>query len=87
MARHLKSSKKIYKIEYCIMREGVSFSLKSIEDIITEEQEELLSLMYEEVEDDLNYRVKLDIEVQFHWQNSQKRNIEQINVAIERFTL
>ena len=38
--------------------------LKSIEDIITEEQEELLSLIYEEVEDDLNYRVKLDIEVQ-----------------------
>ena len=42
----------------------MSFSLKSIEDIITEEQEELLSLIYEEVEDDLNYRVKLDIEVQ-----------------------
>ena len=40
------------------------FSLKSIEDIITEEQEELLSLTYEEVKDDLNYRVKLDIEVQ-----------------------
>ena len=38
--------------------------MKSIEDIITEEQEELLSLIYEEVEDDLNYRVKLDIEVQ-----------------------
>ena len=46
------------------MREGVPFSLKSIEDIITEEKEELLSLLYEEVEDDLNYRVKLDIEVQ-----------------------
>ena len=46
------------------MREGVPFSLKSIKDIITEEQEELLSLIYEEVEDDLNYRVKLDIEVQ-----------------------
>ena len=40
------------------------FSLKSIEDIITEEKEELLSLLYEEVEDDLNYRVKLNIEVQ-----------------------
>ena len=38
--------------------------MKSIKDIITEEQEELLSLIYEEVEDDLNYRVKLDIEVQ-----------------------
>ena len=46
------------------MRKGVPFSLKSIEDIITEEKEELLSLLYEEVEDDLNYRVKLDIEVQ-----------------------
>ena len=40
------------------MREGVPFSLKSIKDIITEEQEELLSLIYEKVEDDLNYRVK-----------------------------
>ena len=46
------------------MREGVPFSLKSIEDIITEEQEELLSLIYDEVEDNLNYRVKFDIEVQ-----------------------
>ena len=51
-------------IEYCIMREGVPFSLKSSEDIITEEKEELLSSIYEEVEDGLNYRVKLDIEVQ-----------------------
>ena len=64
ITRCLKPRKKIYKIEYCIMREGVPFSLKSIKDIITEEQEELLSLIYEEVEDDLNYRVKLDIEVQ-----------------------
>ena len=46
------------------MREGVPFSLKSSEDIITEEKEELLSSIYEEVEDGLNYRVKLDIEVQ-----------------------
>ena len=46
------------------MREGVPFSLKSINDIITEEQEELLSLIFEEVEDDLNSRVQLDIEVQ-----------------------
>ena len=46
------------------MREGVPFSLKSSEDIITEEKEELLSSIYEEVEDSLNYRVKLDIEVQ-----------------------
>jgi len=46
------------------VREEVPFSLKSIGNIITEEKEELLSLLYEEVEDDLNYRVKLDIEVQ-----------------------
>ena len=45
------------------MREGVPFSLKSLEDIITEEKK-ILSLIYEEVEDDLNFRVKLDIEVQ-----------------------
>ena len=41
------------------------FSLKSIGNIITEEKEELLSLIYEEVEEDnLSFRVKLDIEVQ-----------------------
>ena len=39
----------------CIMREGAPFSLTSTKDTITEEQEELLSLIYEEVEDDLNY--------------------------------
>ena len=39
------------------MREGVPFSLKSLEDIISEEKEELLSLIYEEVEYYLNYRV------------------------------
>ena len=62
--RHLKSRKTyIYIIEYGIIREGVPFSLKSLEDIITEEKKELLSLI-EEVEDDLNYIVKLDIEVQ-----------------------
>ena len=32
ITRHLKSRKKIYIIEYCIMREGVPFSLKSIKD-------------------------------------------------------
>ena len=64
ITRHLKPRKiYIYIIEYCIMREGVPFSCKSIEDIIIEEKEELLSLIYEEVEDDLSYRVKLDIEV------------------------
>ena len=47
------------------MREGVPFGLKSIGNIITEEKEELLSSIYGEVEEDgLNYRVKLDIEVQ-----------------------
>ena len=47
------------------MREGVPFSLKSMGNIITEEKEELLSLIYEEVEEDtLYFRVKLDIEVQ-----------------------
>ena len=40
------------------------FSLESIEEKITEEKEELLSLIYEEVEDDLYLRVKFDIEVQ-----------------------
>ena len=38
MTRQLKSRKKLYKIEYCIMREGVSFSLKSIEDLMTEQE-------------------------------------------------
>ena len=42
----------------------MQFGLKSIGNIITEEKEELLSLIYEEVEEDnLNFRVKLDIEV------------------------
>ena len=36
----------------------------SIESIITGEKEELLSLLFEEVEDDLDCKVKLDIEVQ-----------------------
>ena len=46
ITRHLKPRKKkyIYIIEYCIMREGVPFSLKSIDDIIIEEKEKLLSL-------------------------------------------
>ena len=40
IARHLKSRETIYIyiIDYCIMREGVPFSLKSLEDIITEEK-------------------------------------------------
>ena len=41
------------------------FDLKNIGNIITEEKEELLSLIYEEVEEDnLIFRVKFDIEVQ-----------------------
>ena len=35
--RHLKS-RKIYIIEYGIIREGVPFSLNNLEDIITEEK-------------------------------------------------
>ena len=54
ITRHLKSRKNIYThiyiIEYCIMREGAPFSLKSLEDIISEEKEEYLSLIYEKVE-------------------------------------
>ena len=47
------------------MREEVPFSLKSIGNILTEEKEELLSLIYEEVEENnLSFRVKLDTEVQ-----------------------
>ena len=67
------------------MREGVPFSLKSIEDIITEEKEELLSLIYEEVEDDV---IELNLILKFNqWQNSQKRNMEKMNLVIERFIL
>ena len=42
------------------MREGVPFNFNSIEDRIREEKEELVS----SIEDDLNYKVKLDTEVQ-----------------------
>ena len=68
------------------MREGVSFSLKSIEDIITEEQEELLSLIYEEVEDDLDCRVKLDIEVQLVAKLPEKE-FGKNECSYKRFTL
>ena len=64
----------------------MSFSLKSIEDIRTKEQEELLSLIYEEVEDDLNYRVELDSEVQLVAKASENE-YGKMTVAIERFTL
>ena len=69
-----------------MMREGVPFSLKSIKDIIAEEQEELLSLIYEEVEDDLNHRVKLDIEVQLTAKLPEK-NMKKMNLVVERFIL
>ena len=62
--KRLKHSKMLYKLEYCILREGVPFSLKSIEDIITGEQEELLSLIYEIVEDSVDFKVNLEIEAQ-----------------------
>ena len=68
------------------MRQGVSFSLKSIEDIIPEEHKQLLSLIYEEADDNLNYRVKLDIEVQLVAKLPEKE-YGKMNVAIERFTL
>ena len=68
------------------MREGVSFSLKSIEDIITEDEEKVLSFIYEEVEDNLNYRIKLDIEVPLVAKLPEK-GYGKMNVAIERFTL
>ena len=48
-----------------------------MEDIITKEQVELLSLIYEEVEEDnLNSRVKLDIEVQIVAQLPEKESGE-----------
>ena len=49
--RTIRQRNNMYIIEYCIMREGEPFSSKSIGNIITEETEELLSLIYEEVED------------------------------------
>ena len=63
------------------------FSLKSSEDIVTEEKEELLFLIDEEVEDDLNYRVKRDIEVQLVAKLPEKEYVEKMNLVIERFIL
>ena len=41
------------------------FGLKNIGNIITEEKEELLPLIYEEIEEDnLNFKLKFNIEVQ-----------------------
>ena len=46
------------------MREGVPFSVKSFEDIITEEKEDLLSLIYNEAEDEWDYKARMEIKVQ-----------------------
>ena len=63
--KKIRQRNKMCIIEHCIMREEVPFSLKSLGNNITEEKEELLFLINEEVEeDDSNFRVKLDIEVQ-----------------------
>ena len=64
ITRQFETKKKICNwILYC--ERGSAIRLKSIGNIITEEKEELLSSIYEEVEEDgLNYRVKFDIEVQ-----------------------
>ena len=54
--KKIRQRNKMCIIEYCIMREGVPFSLKNLGNNITEEKEELLSLINEEVEeDDSNY--------------------------------
>ena len=48
--RKIRQRNNKYIIEYCIMREGVQgapFRLEGIGNLITEEKEELLSLIYE----------------------------------------
>ena len=63
------------------MREGVPFSLKSIEDKNREEKEGLLSLIYEEVEDDLNYRVKLEFSYrEIYFMNDFDEYVDEDNV-------
>ena len=58
--RKIRQRNTMYIIEYCIMREGVPLNVQSIGNIITEEKEEVLSLISEEVEEDnLNFRVEL----------------------------
>ena len=64
------------------MREGVPFNFNSIEDRIREEKEELVS----SIEDDLSYKVKLDIEVQIVAKLPEKE-YEKMNLVIERFIL
>ena len=53
---------KAFFCEYCIMRD-VPFSVNSIYDIITNEKEELLSLIYEEMEDKTDFHTTLEIEL------------------------
>ena len=48
--------------EYCIIRD-VPFSVNSIDDIITNEKEELLSIIYEEMEDRTEFDTTLEIEL------------------------
>ena len=47
-------------IEYCILREGVPFEKYKKHH---NRKKELLSLIYEEIEDNFDFRVKLDIQV------------------------
>ena len=48
--------------EYCIIRD-VPFSINSIDNIITNEKEELLSIIYEEMEDRTEFDTTLEIEL------------------------
>ena len=43
------------------MREGVPFKIDSVEKMILKEEDELRSLIYEEVEDNLDIKVKLEV--------------------------
>ena len=50
--QNIWNQENIFVIKYCIVREGAPFDLKNIGYIIIEEKEELLSLIFEEVEED-----------------------------------
>ena len=52
-----------FSCEYCITRD-VPFSVKSIYDTITNEREEILSLIYEEIEDETEFDTTLEIELE-----------------------
>ena len=66
------------------MRKGVQFSWKSMGNILAEEKEELLSLIYELEEHNSNFSVKLDIEVQ-KTTKFQEKNLETMNLIIDKF--